>query len=96
MTFRCVPCDVHWAPYMATDGKCPECGGGTMRDVINPPSPGAVERHRAALARRAEREAREQRRRDFEEYCVARDQELLAATERQIAALPEVEPRRMA
>lgn len=81
---------------MAKDGKCPQCGRGTTRDVRGVPSLDAVERHNAALARRAEAEAREQRRRDFEEYCVARDQELLAVTERQIAALPEFEPRRSA
>lgn len=94
MTLHCVYCGVHWTPGQAKDGKCPECGRGAKRDARGVPSPDAPERFNAALARRVEAEAREQRRRDFEAYCVARDHAALAATERQIAALPEIEPRR--
>lgn len=30
MTWRCEGCDVNWWPYMAIQGRCPECNGGTV------------------------------------------------------------------
>ncbi len=31
MTYYCSECVVNWWPYMAKDGCCPLCGGGTSR-----------------------------------------------------------------
>ena len=31
--FRCPSCDKNWFPYQTQKGACPECGGGTVRNL---------------------------------------------------------------
>jgi hypothetical protein len=40
---------MNWWPYQCTEGRCPECGGGTGRSR-EPVSDDADVRHRAVLA----------------------------------------------
>ena len=63
MSHYCSECEVHWWPYQTTDGRCPQCGGGSRRSHA-PPSGDAVERHRAAVAAADRRELH----RRFEAY----------------------------
>jgi len=31
MSYYCSECVVNWWPYQTVDGRCPNCGGGTVR-----------------------------------------------------------------
>jgi hypothetical protein len=31
MSYYCTECVVNWWPYQTRDGRCPRCGGGTVR-----------------------------------------------------------------
>lgn len=56
MTYYCSECVVNWWPYMAKDGCCPLCGGGTSRRQ-EPASSDAEELYRVARAQADRRDA---------------------------------------
>lgn len=31
LSYSCSECDVNWWPYQTDHGRCPSCGGGTVR-----------------------------------------------------------------
>jgi hypothetical protein len=68
MTYYCSECVMNWWPYQCTDGRCPECGGGTKRSR-DPVSEDADVRHRAVLAAAIKRDRYER----FEAYYAARE-----------------------
>jgi hypothetical protein len=74
MTYYCSDCAMNWHPYQATDGCCPECGGGTTRSR-EAASPDADARHRVVLAERIKRDRYER----FEAYYAARELQRMAA-----------------
>jgi hypothetical protein len=97
MTHYCRDCDIYWYPYQTkldqrNKGICPECGGGTVRsNEAGSLDPDA--RYKAAVARRADEEARAKAHREFERYCERRDRQALEAQLAEIRALEETEPR---
>ena len=70
----CTECVVNWMPYQTPDGRCPVCGGGTVRRQ-EPASVDALGRYTAAMG--------EQRRLDlharFEVFYAEREARRLAA-----------------
>jgi hypothetical protein len=68
MTYYCSECVMNWWPYQCTDGRCPECHGGTKRSR-DPVSEDADRRHRAVLAAAIKRDRYER----FEAYYAARE-----------------------
>lgn len=70
---RCIVCDINWFPYQSNEGRCPECGGGTVIRQ-EPASPQAVARYRAVMY------AGEKSRlhAEFEKYYAAREARRLA------------------
>lgn len=89
MTYRCRDCDVNWWAYQARDGRCPECGAGTLR-VNAPGSLDADARFKAAAARRAAAAEREERVAAFERYAVEWDKRAMQQQLQEIAGLPEL------
>ncbi|HEX7259385.1 MAG TPA: hypothetical protein VF272_00445 [Candidatus Saccharimonadia bacterium] len=74
MTYYCSECVANWWPYMAKDGCCPQCGGGTSRRQ-EPASDDVDELYRAASAETAKRDAYAR----FEAYYAEREREMQAA-----------------
>ena len=69
MSHHCTECDVYWWPYQTKAGRCPQCGGGTVRSH-EPASQDSVSLHQEALA---ESDRRVLHRR-FEAYYAKRQQ----------------------
>lgn len=80
MTYFCSTCVVNWYPYQATDGRCPECRGGTRR-TLEPVSDDAVERHRAATVKRTDDEISYRKHREFDLYYAQREAARLNAAQ---------------
>lgn len=45
----CTACVINWAPYQTPEGRCPQCGSGTVRRQEEP-SDEAIRMHRDAVA----------------------------------------------
>lgn len=77
MTYYCTECVVEWHPYMAQNGVCPSCGGGTRRHNRGT-APSDIDELFEATARERERLDKIDR---FEQYY--QDEDLAVA--RQLA-----------
>jgi len=82
MTYYCPKCVVEMFPYMKHEDGCPFCGSGLIRHPRGEPTPGIVDRHKAAVAERE----RLERYTKFETYYSAREveRELTAVAELQV------------
>ena len=93
MAYFCSSCGVHWWPYQTVGGACPECGKGT-RYTQEPGSADAEERHKAAWAKRRERDEAKARALAFELYCAEHEAHRWNDQLDELGALLEAEWRR--